>query len=266
MILIVGRNGFLSKSVARRPDAMNFKFITHKEINDVGVFDGVTSLVNLAVDPRYMALPYQEIFDFELQVGKAIATSDIHYVMLSSRKVYSPEVLMSATEDALAGGIDDYGRSKRTTEKALSEILGPRLTVFRLANVAGFDDQWDRPTFMARMLSGLLSQGRISLDLSPFARRDFITDDAVAEAVIQAAQRRIGGCFNLGSGISLGIGQLAVWIIEGFGRGELLSSDPTIRDEFVLDATKLEEQFGVLCTLDDIKSKCLEAGRGLRGV
>lgn len=266
MILIVGRNGFLAKSVARRPDAANFRFISHEQIDDVDVFDGVTSLVNLAVDPRYMTQSYQETFDFELRVGKAIATSDIHYVLLSSRKVYSPEVLMSVTEDAATGGVDDYGRNKRTTEKALEEILGRRLTIFRLANVAGFDDQWDRPTFMARMLSGLRSEGRVSLDLSPFARRDFITDDAVAEAVIRAAKIQPGGYFNLGSGIALGIGQLAIWIIDGFGRGELLSTRPEIRDEFCLNVVKLETQFGKLCTVDDIRNKCFDAGRGLRFV
>lgn len=266
MILIVGQNGFLAKSVTRRHDAAGFRFITHDQIDDERVFDGVTSLVNLAVDPRYMRLAYDELFDFELRVGKMIAARDIHYVMLSSRKVYSPEALMSATEHSATGGVDDYGRSKRTTEQALGGMLGSKLTVFRLANVAGFDDQWDRPTFMARMLSGLRSHGRITLDISPFARRDFITDDVLTDTIVQAAKMRVGGCFNLGSGVALEIGRLAGWIIEGFGRGELLSTSPQLRDEFVLDVAKLKAQFDVQCTRDDIKSKCLEVGRRLRGV
>jgi len=266
MILIVGSSGFLAKALARRPDADKFRFISHEETEDVSVYDGVSCLVNVAVDPRYMTDPYDESFDFELRLGKRIATSNIHYVMLSSRKVYSSDVLMPAAEDDSTSGVDDYGRSKRTTEKALEEILGCRLTVFRLANVAGFDDQWNRPTFMPRMLSGLRSEGRISLDLSPFARRDFITDDAVAEALIQAAKIQPGGCFNLGSGIALGIGQLAIWIIDGFGSGELLSTGPEIRDEFCLNVAKLESQFGKLCTVDDIRNKCFDAGRGLKFV
>lgn len=265
MILVVGRNGFLAKSVARRPDAAEFRCITHDQIADERVFDGVTSLINLAVDPRYMHLPYDESFDFELRVGTMVAARNIHYVMLSSRKVYSPEALMSAKEDSETGGVDDYGRSKRITEQELGEILGSRLTVFRVANVAGFDDQWDRPTFMARMLSGLRSQGRITLDISPFARRDFITDDAVADTIVRAAKMRLGGCFNLGSGVALEIGRLAGWIIKGHGRGELRSTSSELRDEFVLDVAKLNDRFGVQCTLDDIESKCLDTGRGLRG-
>jgi UDP-glucose 4-epimerase len=264
--LIIGCNGFLARSVARRPDAEKFRFISHGDIDNEGVFNDVTSLINLAVDPRYMTLPYDEVFDFELQVGKQIADRNIHYVMASSRKVYSPDSLLNATEKSPTIGVDEYGRSKRITEVALSKILGRNLTIFRLANVTGFDDQWDRQTFMARMLSSLRSDRRITLDINPSAQRDFITDDAAVEAMVQSATKRIGGCFNLGSGIGLGIGQLAEWIIDGFGSGEIVSTSDEIRDEFILNVTHLNKYFSVLCTQNCITKKCFDAGRNLKSV
>ena len=48
-----------------------------------------------------------------------------------------------------------------------------------------------------------------------------------------------GGVLNVGSGIALPTGRLALWVLEGYGRGELVIEVPREHDAFVLDVTRL---------------------------
>jgi len=57
-------------------------------------------------------------------------------------------------------------------------------------------------------------------------------------------QVRPAGIFNVGSGVALPIGQVALWIIEGYGKGEILITKPHQFDRFLLDITKLEAVIG----------------------
>jgi dTDP-4-dehydrorhamnose reductase/UDP-glucose 4-epimerase len=73
-----------------------------------------------------------------------------------------------------------------------------------------------------------------------------------------------GGVWNVGSGIGLPTGRLALWIMEGFGGGELLIESHEEKDRFVLDIARLETRFGRPCSLDDLRERCLTLGRDLR--
>ena len=69
---------------------------------------------------------------------------------------------------------------------------------------------------------------------------------------------------NVGSGISLPTGRLALWIMQGFGGGGLLIDSHEEKDRFVLDIKKLERRYGPPCSLDDLKQRCLDLGESLR--
>lgn len=243
----------------------NVSFLSHGEVCGPEAFDGYDTVVNLALDPRYMNTAYNREFDFERRIGEMVVPLDCRLIMISSRKVYAPEVALGVCETAPTEGCDVYGRNKRNTENYLLDALQDRLTVLRLGNVAGFDMGQQKLTFMPQMLSSLQSNGRIVFDVNPFTRRDFITDAAVIRGIIGVVERKLSGIYNLGSGVGLEIGQLAMWLIEGYGRGELLIQSPSIRDEFFLDVTKLETEIGTLCGVDEIRTVCLEAGRRLAG-
>ena len=62
---------------------------------------------------------------------------------------------------------------------------------------------------------------------------------------MRARARRIvaappGGVLNVGSGIALPTGRLALWVLEGYGRGELVIESPREHDAFVLDVGRPE--------------------------
>jgi dTDP-4-dehydrorhamnose reductase/UDP-glucose 4-epimerase len=71
--------------------------------------------------------------------------------------------------------------------------------------------------------------------------------------------------FNMGSGKAYPIGQIALWLIEGFGGGELVVNATAERDSFLLDTTKLNEIIGYDDIHDeDMRARCVEIGRRLK--
>lgn len=69
---------------------------------------------------------------------------------------------------------------------------------------------------------------------------------------------------RIGSGIAIPAGAIALRHIKGFGRGELLVTAPDVRDEFVLDTSRLNSLTSVWVTELDIESRCRELGAELR--
>jgi UDP-glucose 4-epimerase len=68
---------------------------------------------------------------------------------------------------------------------------------------------------------------------------------------------------NIGSGIALPTGGVALWVLEGYGRGELVIERPQEHDAFVLDVVRLRSLYGPPCTYEELRTSCLELGRRL---
>jgi dTDP-4-dehydrorhamnose reductase/UDP-glucose 4-epimerase len=129
--------------------------------------------------------------------------------------------------------------------------------------VFGYERIAGRRTFLAQALERLELDGEIRYDMSPFVIRDFLPVAIFASLLGQIAQAPPGGILNLGSGIGLPTGRLALWILEGFGRGRLVITSPREHDAFVLDPTRLQHLYGVPCPLAELRRTCLEIGRRL---
>ena len=261
--LIVGRSSVLASWFLDAAGSENLKVVSHDEIDKPGLFDGVDFVVNFAIHPEYSSQPYSPEIDFDLCLQAAIGDRDVHYVMLSSRKVYAGGVKWGAVESDPADGEGVYGRNKAMTEKYLSEALGDRLTILRLGNVIGYEFIEGRKRFMALLLEELKRRGRIIYDMSPFSRRDFVTDSFSAAILKQVVRRRLPGIFNVSSGIQLETGWIAMWVMEGYGAGELLVESHRVVDEFVLDVRKQTHTFGLSLTREDLRDHCVEIGRRL---
>ena len=99
--------------------------------------------------------------------------------------------------------------------------------------------------------------------MSPFVTRDFLPVQTCARLLTQIALAPPGGILNVGSGIALPTGRLALWVLEGFGRGALVIESPEERDAFVLDVGRLTRRYGPPCTYEELRGRCLELGRRL---
>jgi dTDP-4-dehydrorhamnose reductase/UDP-glucose 4-epimerase len=148
------------------------------------------------------------------------------------------------------------------TEQAVQGMLGDRCTILRVSNV--FDFEPGRHTFFGIALRTLKEEGRIVLDVSPYVRRDFVHAEDFASMLFRVIDRVPGGILNLGSGQAIEVGRIALWLLEGFGAGQLLVLTPEERDQFELDITRFESLFGPVEPKKDIRTRCLEIGRRLR--
>jgi UDP-glucose 4-epimerase len=262
-VLIVGERSFLARHVVATLPADRVRAVGHDAIDRPDLLDGVACVVNFARHPLQGSEDYRpEVMDADLRLAERIGARPVAYVMLSSRKVYAPSA-EPLTERAPVGPTDGYGRAKLAVEETLRQLLGERLTILRLANVFGYERIAGRRTFLSLVLERLHLDGEIRYDMSPFVARDFLPVATFARLLAEIAAAPPGGILNVGSGIPLPTGRLALWILEGYGRGRLVITSPREHDAFVLDVSRLERLYGLPCSLDDLKSACLDLGRRL---
>ncbi len=262
-ILIVGHNSFLARHVLSILPADRVRAVGHDAIDRPDLLDDVATVVNFARHPLQGSDHYRpELMDADYRLARRVGTRPIAYVMLSSRKIYAPSDRPLA-ETAATGPTDAYGRAKLAAEQTLQQRLGERLTILRLANVFGYERIPGRRTFLSLVLDRLQADDEIRYDMSPFVTRDFLPVATFASLLAEITQTPPGGILNVGSGIPLPTGRLALWILEGYGRGQLVIASPREHDPFVLDMTRLKSLYGPPCSLDDLRAACLELGRRL---
>jgi dTDP-4-dehydrorhamnose reductase len=267
--LVVGRNSFLAgRFRALGEVAQDCDFVTHREAeaaapSDLRSFDCV---VNFAIDPGYRRERYAKECDFDLKLAELVQATGARYVMASTRAVYSAAVAMGAKETGPATGNETpYGRNKLETERRLTALLGGRLTVLRIANIIGDEFGSGRRTFMSLALESLKSKNQIRLDIAPDVRRDFLPDTHFVRVLDAVLREPCGGLLNVGSGLAVRVGDIADWLIEGYGAGEVVVSDQRLHDVFVLDVGRLRSTYRIECTHDAIADHCRAIGRQLRG-
>ena len=253
MIVVVGPNSFIARQFLNSSVHLEVASVRHSELDKLEGMSGVDCIVNFAFAPELYTHAYKSEFDIDKKLGAFAAEREIHYVMISSRKVYSHDAQWNALEDAQATGQDAYGRNKRQIENTLSQLLGNRLTILRPGNVFGFERQPGRTRFGAYLLNQLANNGEIRLTLSPFVRRDVVPVDYFCEVLQEVVVRKPSGIFNVGAGHATEIGKVALWMLEGFGRGKLIVESAAEVDEFQLDSRRLASEFGLTCNAERIR-------------
>jgi UDP-glucose 4-epimerase len=260
--LIVGR-GFIGRSVAEAMRPGEARLVGHDALGQPGLLRGVGTVLFAGRHPALGTEAWSIAEDLELALGREAARVRASFVSLGTRKIYAPSSTALSETDRV-GPSDLYGQQKLSLEHALAEALGPRLTRLRLANIFGYERMAGRTSFLTKALAGLSRRDEIRFDMSPFVRRDFLPIGLCARWLAEIARRPPGGILNLGSGVALPTGRLALWLIEGFGRGRLIIENPEERDSFVLDTRNHKALLGGEgCTADDLRDHCLAIGRRL---
>lgn len=264
MILIVGKNSFLAREFLTWNQGLPVRAIGHADVVDARVLKDATCIVNFSFSPALCEHNYVSSLDVDARLARAVVDTGAHYVMVSSRKVYQEAIQWGAREDAHATGSDIYGRNKLRIEEDLAKVLGDRLTILRPGNVFGYERQAGRKRFGAYLLNQLADSGEIHLTVSPFVRRDVVPVDFFCEVLREVALNRPAGIINVGAGVSVEIGRIALWLITGFGAGRLIAESTVDKDEFQLDTARLESLLGLHCGRERIKEFSVELGRRLR--
>lgn len=260
-VLAIGAGSFICKAFVQAvPAGWAVTGVSHDQwaAEALNTFETV---INFALDPAMRHGDYDANKDIDLAIARACAKAETHFVMLSSRKVYGLTDGSPSTEDSPLAPADAYGRNKLRSEDAVRDVLGDRATILRLSNVFGFEP--GRTSFFGIAGKGLVEDGQITLDVSPFVARDFLSVEDCAVMIWQVVAARAFGVFNLGRGNAVAIGQIALWLIEGFGAGRLVVSSPREYDPFVLDIFRFQERCGPF-RHSSLREQCIKIGARLQ--
>lgn len=261
--ILVGRGSVLAREFAARHPETVLRALGHADALDAASFDGARCVVNFAFAPALETSDYDAALDIDRRIAALAARLGLHYVMISSRRVYAAGAQWLAREDAPTPGTDAYGRNKARIERELRALLGGRLTILRPGNVIGYEPDAGRRRFGAYLQHQLLSEGRIRLTIPPSARKDLVPAGYFCRVLREAVRRRAADTFNVGAGYATSAGDAARWLLEGFGRGALEVGAAQPADEFLLDSARLQASFGLACPADAVKQALLEIGRRL---
>lgn len=266
-ILVIGKSAFLAQSLKALDIAKVSHFIGHQTaLNTQQWPKGTHCVINFACAPTVR----EGIFsNLDHQFAQKAADIGAHYVMLSSRAVYGTgSELRKFTEDQQlpVKKITPYGQVKQQIEQDLLESFD-NLTILRLSNIFGFEYEANktRRTFMGTLLKSLKEEGHIHLKISPDTKRDSLPVDIFAHWLSLILQNPKSGIFNIGAGFGTRLGDIAQWVIEGYGKGDILTPRNETYDNYVLDMNKTRAAFS-LPPIEKklIKQRCIEIGKNLK--
>ena len=228
------------------------------------IYRDITCVVNFAFSPYLYKERYTEIHDIDLRIARHAVDRGIHYVMLSSRKVYQSAIQWGAQEDLHVTGRDAYGINKICVESKLMALLGNRLTILRPGNIVGYELVRDRTSFGSYLLQRLATSGGIRLTINPRVRRNILSVESFCEILAVVVVRRPVGIFNVGSTEAVEVGRVASWIIDGFGSGNLVCEGDQVDDEFHLNVGRLTSTIGLKYDATVLEDYAKSLGRRLK--
>lgn len=116
-LLIIGKNSFLANELIKKLNPNSFLTISHKEALARDVFDGIDCIINFSYNPKLNEVAYEESLDVDYLVRKKIIGLNIHYVMISTRKVYGSNSEWNSKEGDELRPSDYYGVNKKKQKK-----------------------------------------------------------------------------------------------------------------------------------------------------
>jgi nucleoside-diphosphate-sugar epimerase len=237
-VLVVGENSFIGKHLTK------FDRVSYKNFDSVDLkqYDVV---VNCALNPLYKTHQYKEIDDVDWEVGRKSCDAGLHYVMLSTSKVYgNSKQLVYYTENSQVNPYDYHSENKLNTEFKLLSNFGNKITILRGSNIFGFE--YGRNSFVGYCMTKLVNEGIIEFNITQTVRRDFLYIDTAVELIEKVCEIKPFGVYNLSSGYALPIGTVANSLIKGYNYGGQLKLTGWEKDrQFAMENNRLSNTLNV---------------------
>jgi UDP-glucose 4-epimerase len=264
VLLVVGKNSFIAKEFLLRSRCIEYRAIGHLDADNPDFYRDVTCVVNFSFSPYLYQKRYIENHDIDLRIARHCVNLGIHYVMLSSRKVYQSEIQWDAHEDLSITGSGTYGTNKLSIESKLRTLIPDKLTILRPGNILGYELERARTSFGSFLLHQLAVTGNIRLTISPLVRRNILSVESFCQILEAVVVKRPVGIFNVGSSEPVEVGKVASWMLEGFGSGDLSTSGSQIVDEFNLNVDRLTSVIGLKYDSVELENYAQALGRRLK--
>lgn len=255
--LVLGAGGLIGRAVVAALPPAAVRALSHQAADDRTAFRNVEAVLFAGRDPGLASDDFRPEETMEAQAARLASEIDVPFLSLGTGRVYAPSPA-PWTETSSLGPTSTYGHNKLRLEQRLLDQLGPRLTRLRIANVFGYEP--GHGTFMGRMLEDLRTKDQITFDMSPFTRRDFLPVEVLGQWLAALLHRPPGGIVNIGSGLGLACGHMALWLIESYGKGQLTIKSPVMGEEFVMDIAHLREMADASITVETLRASVMALG------
>jgi nucleoside-diphosphate-sugar epimerase len=262
-VLIVGDNSFVGRNFynsIKLNDTVIANIIPYSQLHHIDLkrYDVV---LNCAITYEYKTQKYNNKYDLDYLVGLKAQEAGCQYIMMSTRKVYGNSIELSVYDElSTLKPFDRYGENKVKTEMALDSLV-ENLTILRGSNIYGFEQ--GRSSFVGYCMTQLKSLNIIDYDMDENIKRDFISIDTVSEVLKQVCLIKPKGIFNLSSHYGLPIGEVARFLILGYGSGKFTSNVTCDKEQFILDNRRLENVLMMKITPHDYWSDFYTIGKRL---
>lgn len=256
--LIVGKNSFIGKSAHR--NIINAEKISYQDIDNVNL-KNYDTILNCSMMDDYRNHAYSEDNDVDIKLARIAEQAKLHYVMISTRKVYGiSNSLAKYHERSELNPSDRYSENKLITEYKIKELTDC-CTILRSSNVFGYEP--GRKSFMGFCMNQLIDTNKIVYDISANSVRDFIDVDTFTKVLNHICQLKAKGLYNVGSNVGLSVGDVSRYLIKGYGSGEFIADSDKLFDQFILDNSKIKNHLGISIDIIDFENTIIEFGKKL---
>jgi dTDP-4-dehydrorhamnose reductase len=241
-ILIIGKNSFIANSFGEEVTRIAISDIDNVNFND---YDTV---INCSIHPNFREQKYDEKYDLDFLVAQKAHENKSHYIMISSRKVYGTfDELRIFNEDSEARPDTYYGENKLLAENKIKN-LSDNHCILRCSNVYGLEK--NRKSFFGFCIDQLLEKNSIVYEIDETTVRDFFPVEKLAEIIEKISYKKIKGLFTVGSNFGLEIGNVAINLISGYGKGSFICLGSKKKDQFILNNDKLKKKLQMEIEID----------------
>jgi UDP-glucose 4-epimerase len=212
--------------------------VVEKSVEDVDIVLHLAALTSVALSVEKPRFTFEVNVKGTMNLLRSCARNKVDkFLLASSSAVYGETKFLPITEEHPASPISPYAESKLASEQFCLGFYEEHLlrsVVLRLFNVYG-------PRQGVNDYSGVITQfidqGKQRLPLvvygDGFQTRDFVSIRDVVEAVLSAMESEYaeGNVFNIGTGVSTSINELAETLLESAGLDlQVLHEEPRLGD------------------------------------
>ena len=217
-LLIIGKNSILCKIFLSNSKIKNIKLHSSKEIERIN-FKNFTHVINFSFNPILKKKKYQKKFDFDIKLLKKIKETNIIYVMISTRLIYSSSRAPLSEKKKYNIPTTNYGKNKLIIENNLKKTLPNSHLILRVSNILYDDIDKKRNLFYYNVLNSLKNKGKVLIDFKKSVFKDFMTPGYFSSSLDKLLLSNSLGVFNLCSGVKIKTIDLIKKIIQGYGSG-----------------------------------------------
>lgn len=261
-LLIIGKNSLLCKIYKENTSLKNFSIFSRKNIKKIN-FNKYTHVLNFAFNPKLKKKIYNKKLDFDSRLCKLIKPFSGKFIMISSRLVYSGTNIYNENDVNLKP-LNTYGANKLIVENNVKKILPKRHLILRLSNILYDNINIKKDVFFYKLLKNLKVRNIIKFDFDSNTYKDFITPQYFSKCMDKLIILNSGGTFNVCSGYSLKIYDLAKNILQGYKSGKVIFSKKKKYESFYMSNSKLKKITNISLSPNNLKNYLIGMGKKLK--